>query len=374
MPSSRPAARLYGLGTSLPPQSLEQSRILGFMAASARASWGDDGARAVPLLERLYAASGIERRRSVLSDYAGTDPAGFAFFPQNPALEPFPSTALRMEAFERFSVGLAETSAREALAQAGFRASDVTHLVLTTCTGFFSPGPDVLLIERLGLREDVERTNVGFMGCYAGFTALRLAGGLLRGDPAAVVLLVNVELCTLHFQKRLLPDFMVANSLFADGGAAAVLAAPGARGRGLADLAAWHGRVVPEGRAQMSWRVGDTGFEMGLDRGVPKTIRERAPGFVAELLEKAGLAREEVTRWAPHPGGRRILEALSDGLGWGDAETASARAVLADCGNMSSATIFFVLARELSRGAGALAAMGFGPGLTMEGAVFVPPA
>jgi len=345
-----------------------------FMTATARASFGEEGARAAPLIERLYASSGIERRHSVLKDYAQDDPSAFEFYPKDRALEPFPSTARRMEAYEREAPPLAEAAARAALARSGFKAEEVTHLVFTTCTGFFAPGPDLLLIEDLGLRKDMSRTQVGFMGCYAGFNAMKLAAAFVAADPTAVVLVVSVERCTLHFQKRLLPEFMVANSLFADGAASAVFAAPGARRGGLADLAATHGSVAPDSFNQMSWRIGDTGFEMSLDRLVPDTIGAHAPAFVAELLAGAGLAREEVRRWAPHPGGRRIISALADALKLDEDATRSSREVLAGCGNMSSATIFFVLERELARGGtGPLVALGFGPGLTMEGALFLPP-
>lgn len=372
--AARAPARLYGLGTALPAHSASQATVMRFMTRAARAFGGAEGARAVPFIERLYSFSGIERRHSVLADYAMTDASTFEFFPKNRALEPFPGTARRLEIYERESLPLAEAAARAALARSGFAPEDVTHLIFTTCTGFFAPGPDLLLVERLGLGAGVSRVQVGFMGCYAGFTAIKLAADAVAADPAAVALVVSVELCSLHFQKRLLPDFMIANSLFADGAGAAVFAAPGARPDGLADLAATHASVAAASLGHMSWRVGDTGFEMRLDRRVPDTIRAHAPGFLDQLLARAGLGRGEVARWAPHPGGRRIVDALAEALELDEEATRSSRGVLADCGNMSSATIFFVLERELARGkTGALAALGFGPGLTMEGAVFLPP-
>jgi predicted naringenin-chalcone synthase len=343
------------------------SRVL---KASGGAKAGADAA----FLERLYAASGIATRHSVLPDYSAEEPDGFGFYPKNWALEPFPGTARRLEVYEAESVGLGERAARAALAQAGFSAAEVTDVVFTTCTGFFAPGPDIRLLERLGLKPDVARTLVGFMGCYAGFSAMRLAADAVAARPDAVVLVVSVELCSLHFQKRPLPDFLVANSLFADGAGAAVFAAPGAAAGGLGDLAVCRGSVAPDSQEQMSWRIGDAGFEMRLDRRVPRTLGRRAPAFVADLLARAGLARGEAGRWAPHPGGKAIVAALTDCLRLEEGQTASARGVLAECGNISSATIFFVLAREFARGgSGPLVALGFGPGLTMEGAVFLPP-
>lgn len=374
MGPKRSLARLYGLGTALPPYAAAQDSIRSFMTRVLRASGAAKAGADAAFLERLYAASDIRQRHSVLPDYSAEDPADFEFYPKNWALDPFPGTARRMEVYAAESVDLAERAARAALAAAGFSAAQVSHVVLTTCTGFFAPGPDVSLIERLGLKPDVARTLVGFMGCYAGFAAMKLAADAVAARPDAVVLVVSVELCTLHFQKRPLPDFLVANSLFADGAGAAVFAAPGAGAGGLGDLAAACGRVAPDSREQMSWRVGDTGFEMRLDRRVPRTLGRHAPAFVADLLARAGLARGEAARWAPHPGGKAIVAALTDCLRLEEGQTASARGVLADCGNMSSATIFFVLAREFARaGAGPLVALGFGPGLTMEGAVFLPP-
>lgn len=373
MRSKRPLARLYGLGTALPPHAASQGDIQTFMSRVLQASGGDKASSGAPFLERLYASSGIKKRHSVLPDYSAESPEDFTFFPKNWALEPFPSTARRMEAFEVWSVDLAERAARAALKRTGFAPAEVTHLVLTTCTGFFAPGPDLALVERLGLRPDVQRSLLGFMGCYAGFSAMRLAGDIVAADPGAVVLTLSVELCTLHFQKRPTPEFQVANSLFADGAGAALFAAPGARPGGLGDLALCRGSLAPGSRDQMSWRIGDTGFEMSLDRRVPRTIERHAPAFVSDLLARAGLSRAEASRWAPHPGGKGIVTALTECLRLEEGQTESALGVLGDCGNMSSATIFFVLEREFARGGGPMVALGFGPGLTMEGAVFVPP-
>jgi predicted naringenin-chalcone synthase len=168
-------------------------------------------------------------------------------------------------------------------------------------------------------------------------------------------------------------DYIISNSLFADGAGAAIFAAPGALRGGYVDLVATHSMLAPDSRDQMSWRIGDTGFEMRLDRGVPDTIQRHAAAFVDVLLARAGFARQDARGWAPHPGGRRIISAIAEALSLNDDDIRSSLGVLADCGNMSSATIFFVLARQCARPAqGPTVALGFGPGLTMEGAVFVP--
>lgn len=363
-PPARALTRLCGLGTAVPRHSAGQRQICRFLTRVT----------GIDSLKKLYAASGIARRHSVLADYGENDPRDFAFFPKNWALEPFPSTAARMAVYERCSVELAESAARRALAESGVPARRVTHLIVATCTGFFAPGPDIALIERLGLPGDVRRAVIGFMGCYAGFNGLRAADDIVRADPGAVVLQICVELCSLHFQKRPRPDLQVANALFADGASAAVYAAAApSEGPGLADVLASHGRIAPGTIDQMSWRIGDTGFEMSLDRRVPRSLKRHAPIFVEELLRRAGQSASAAAGWAVHPGGRKIVEEVRDALGLSEEDVASSFEILRDYGNMSSPTIFFVLDRELRRRRGCVVAMGFGPGLTMEGAVLRTP-
>lgn len=368
----RRAARthLYGLGTALPEHASPQESIHRFMTRLSHAAWGRGQSEARRLLDSVYAGSGIGARHSVLPDYLAESPELFEFYPPNWTLEPFPTTAQRMVTYERSSVDLAASAARRALAQAGARPEDVTHLIFTTCTGFFAPGPDILLMEALGLRRDLTRSVIGFMGCYAGFNGLRDADHALAADPEAVVLQVCLELCTLHFQKRPEPDFIVANSLFSDGASAAVYAAPGRFPKALARLVASKSRVAAGTLRQMSWRIGSTGFEMRLDREVPLQLGTAVPSFTDDLLGEAGLSRPDAAGWVLHPGGRRIVSAIQRALALDDEDVASAREVLRTCGNMSSATIFFVLKAELMTAPpGPLVALGFGPGLTMEGAV-----
>ena len=367
-------ARLFGLGTALPPHQAGQPAVKRFMASLAEATLqGRRRAVTLDFLDKIYASSGIAKRHSVLADYAKDSPADFEFFPTNWALDPFPTTAARMEVYEKWSVDLAEEACRKALRESGAKPAEVTHLIFTTCTGLFAPGPDVLLIGRLGLGSQVHRAVLGFMGCYAGFSGLRMAGQILGAEPEAVVLQVCVELCSLHFQKQALPDYIVANSLFADGAAAAVYARPGRFPGGLADLVATHSRVEKDSLEHMSWRIGPTGFEMRLDREVPARLKTAAPGFVEELLGRAGL-KPGGNAWAIHPGGRKIVEEVQASLGLADSQVRSSFEVLSSCGNMSSGTILFVLDRELRRASqDSVAALGFGPGLTMEGAVLSRP-
>jgi predicted naringenin-chalcone synthase len=322
-------------------------------------------------VDRIGAASGVEIRYSVLADYAKEDPAEFAFFPKIWSLEPFPTTAARMALYEVESVELGLRAAARALADAAIEPAAVTHLVVTTCTGFFAPGPDVALTARLGLAPTVDRTIVGFMGCYAGFTALRAADRIVRADPDAVVLMISIELCSLHFQKDLQLSTLVAASLFGDGAAAAVFAREGRFSGGRGTLAGARSSVHPGSADQMRWRIGDHGFVMTLASEVPATLGAETEPFVRALLAESGTTRDAIRGWAVHPGGPKIIDAIQRALSLLDDDLASSRAVLRRFGNMSSATILFVLKEELlrARGPGDLVLLGFGPGLTMEGAL-----
>ncbi|GAB4323169.1 MAG: type III polyketide synthase [Candidatus Sumerlaeia bacterium] len=368
---------LYGIGTALPPCYGSQEEALAFMERVMEAALAPAELPAVlSFLRRLYRRSGIERRHTILADYTKSDPAEFTFFPRNWALRPFPSTQARMKVYEEAAVPLMADAARRALNEAGFTPADVTHVVIGACTGFFAPGPDVLLVRSLGLKPGVPRLLVGFMGCYAGFTALRAADQIVRAEAGrAVVLQVNVELCTLHFQIGRDPQIHVANCLFADGCSAAVLAGGdmcGAGRRGLAAVRAMRSHVAADTLDQMSWRIGDTGFVMHLDTNVPTSLHGEASAFVEALLRQAQLSRRDVAGWAIHPGGKKIIAALGDALGLDGGDLDSSWAILRECGNMSSATTLFVLDRELRRSdrpPGPVVALGFGPGLTVEGAV-----
>jgi len=203
---------------------------------------------------------------------------------------------------------------------------------------------------------------VGFMGCYAGFNALRTAWEISRGDPEAVILVVAAELCTLHLQRDLDLSAYVSNLLFADGAAAAVVS----RRRSLARMLGTHTWVAADSQDEMSWRVGNHGFIMHLSAQVPERLRADLPPFMERLAQAGGRGRRQVDRFAVHPGGPKVLQAVQQALEVHPDSMEESHSVLRDCGNMSSATIFFVLDRSLRR-SGVQAALGFGPGLTMEG-------
>jgi predicted naringenin-chalcone synthase len=371
-----PLTRLYGLA-SVPAQhpgpQLEVARFLSNVAREMTDGRGGD--RFLRHVDAITKNCGVQNRYSVISDYTSRDPAEFQFYPQNWRLDPFPTTADRMRVYEAEAVELAVRAAEEAIEDARIDRARISHVVITSCTGFFAPGPDVLLIERLGLGRDTSRTVVGFMGCYAGFAAMRLADEIVRAHADGIVLIVSVELCSLHYQRDPTLELLISNALFGDGASALVFARKGASQGGRGDILGAMSRIEPGTRSEMSWRIGDHGFVMKLGSSVPVTLGHGIRPFVRDLFIKAGARRDEIDGWAVHPGGRKIVEEIGRALELTPEESASSRSVLARYGNMSSATIGFVLGAELSRlsssgrSSGDLALLGFGPGLTMEGAV-----
>jgi predicted naringenin-chalcone synthase len=327
--------------------------------------------RAQGAIDRVYAASAIRSRQSVVPDY-GTGPDGFTLYPPNWRLEPTPSTAARMAVYRREAPPLARRAAERCLeAVTDVKRGAVSHLVVVSCTGFFAPGLDTVLVRDLGLRRDVRRTMIGFMGCCAAFNGLRAADAICRAEANAAVLVVCVELCTIHFQHALTMNNIVANSLFADG-AAAVLVTDGASRRGALELLDSHSVLAEDSADHMTWTVTDTGFQMFLAAQVPDTLRAGIEPFVDALLERNGVRRDDVGFWAIHPGGRRIVEVAQERLGLRPPEVEPSFEVLAEHGNMSSPTVLFVLERALARRppAGSLGvALAFGPGVTFESAL-----
>lgn len=313
-------------------------------------------------LRIIYRASGIDTRYSVLQDYSRT--SGFTFFTGGA-----PSTAQRMATYEATAAPLAIKAVHDALPP-DFDYSTITHLVTFSCTGMYAPGLDLDLVKALALHQ-VSRTCVNFMGCYAAFNALKVAHAFAQSHPQARVLVVGVELCTLHFQPTNTYDHIVANSIFGDGAAAALIESEPSSG-GLS-LDAFHHAVVPDGASEMAWRIRDTGFHMQLTSYVPALLRTNLSAAFAELYASLDLSPDATTHYAVHPGGRKIVEAVQHALQLAPSDLEASYATLRNYGNMSSVSVLFVLKALLEKGwnTGERAlAMAFGPGLTVEAATF----
>jgi len=352
-------AYLNKIGTAVPANESQQE----FLATLA--TWLPDPA-VVNKLRLIAKRSGIERRHTVLTNVIG--PAGSGAFYE---IGNFPGTAARMKVYQQEAPRLAGQAAR-ALEGRGVNLATVTHLVITSCTGFYAPGLDVDLIRLLDLPRNIRRTIIGFMGCYAGITGLRTASDIVRADPEARVLMINLELCSLHLQQDAPIDRFVASMLFSDGCAASLISAKPEGFR----LDSFHTILSLDDADKMSWLVEDQGFAMTLDAEIPNRIRDfltRDPDMFAAAV------RDPQSLWAIHPGGRAIIDAVKSACSLRAEQIAPARKVLANYGNMSSAAVLFVL-EELLRTAPKAeshpgAAMAFGPGLTLEALEFtyVPP-
>jgi predicted naringenin-chalcone synthase len=244
-------------------------------------------------------------------------------------------------------------------------------VITVSCTGFFAPGPDYYVVKDLGLPASTQRYHIGFMGCFAAFPALKMAQAFCEADPNAVVLVISLELCSLHLQRSDDIDTIVAASVFSDGGAAVIVSGKEPHGPALrADSFAT--TITPTGEADMAWTVGDSGFDIVLSTYVPDILESNIQSVVQPLLEHSHLSQSDITHWAVHPGGRAILDKVRSGLDLDETQLSIPRAVLRDYGNMSSATILFVL-REILEQANPdekIYAMAFGPGLTVESGLF----
>ncbi|HVK13733.1 MAG TPA: type III polyketide synthase [Gemmataceae bacterium] len=360
---------LFGLGTALPAARVTQTEGL----AVARALGGPEMADAA-WLPTVYAHSGIDARhqaigRPALDDVLnGTRHSGSVFLPTGNSDDMGPTTAERMRVYAAEAPPLAVKAARVALTEARFEPESITQLVTVSCTGFVAPGVDLALIRGLGLRPTVERTHVGFMGCHGVLNGLRVANAF-SADPAARVLLCAVELCSLHYYYGRQPDKVVANALFADGAAAAV-------GQQSDDPARWRvaatgSCLIPDTERAMGWLVGDHGFEMVLSRKIPDLIARNLRPWLEGWLSDNGLSVETVGCWAVHPGGPKVLAAVEEGLRLPREALAASRAVYAECGNMSSPTVLFILDRlRKSNASRPCVMLGFGPGLVAEVALW----
>ncbi|MDR7110308.1 putative naringenin-chalcone synthase [Microbacterium trichothecenolyticum] len=359
-------ARIVSIGTAVPPTRIAQAVARDIFAAQEGA---DRLARR--RIQAVFDASAIEQRHTVLAEFASpaAAPDDAAFVGAGGRLLS-PTTGARNQRFIVSAPELTAAAARTALADGGIDPSAVTHVVTVSCTGLFAPGPDYRLVRDLGLRPTVERCHLGFIGCAAALPALRVASALAASRPDAVVLVVCTELCTLHLRPSNDPQQIVAASVFADGAAAAVVTAdPAAGNPGGLDLDRFGTALTDEGETDMVWTIGDNGFEMILSAEVPRIIGREIQGAVGRFLGDD--APPEV--WAVHPGGRSVLDRVESGLDLPPDALAASRAVLRDFGNMSSATILFILASllrddDVPDGA-RVAGLAFGPGLTVESAL-----
>jgi len=352
-------AWLNRIGTAVPPHDIH-AEFVDFARTTAL-----DG-RTSALFDRMVALADIEHRYAIFAP--GPKPRDRVLdnegFYRRGA---FPSTAARMARFETDAPVLAN----RAIAALDITAerTAITHLVVATCTGFTAPGLDFQIMREARLAETVERTMVGFMGCFAAVNALKLAHHIVRSEPHAKVLVVNLELSSLHLQEDWRIEKLLSFLLFGDGASACLVSA---EPTGLA-LGQFRAAVIPNSSELITWHICDHGFEMHLAGQVPGRIRRWLPEHGAALLGNRTVA--DIDLWAVHAGGRSILDAVQQGLALPPDALIHSREVLRGFGNMSSATLMFVLDRILrnATSTGDGIAMAFGPGLTVETFAFHRP-
>jgi predicted naringenin-chalcone synthase len=316
-------------------------------------------------LKFLYRQSGIACRYSSIPDYSL--PANqWQFFQASENLEPFPGLEQRMQMFHQHAAPLSLQAIEQCLEN--FSVQRITHLITVSCTGMSAPGLDLELVELLELPPTIFRTSVNFMGCYAAVHGLKLADAICKADKKANVLVVCTELCTLHFQKKPTVDNLTSSLLFGDGSAAILIAGDDEQD-GLR-IENFYSTTALKGKKDMAWELSSSGFQMTLSGYVAELIGEDFNELVLNALKTANINKEEITHWCIHPGGKKILEAVHNSLGFTNGQLQYSYDVLREYGNMSSATVLFVLKNIMSSlykaKGNKIFGAAFGPGLTME--------
>lgn len=369
--------RILSIGTAVPATRILQQEIRDFFAAQPTID-----RLAARLIRAAFDHSAIDSRYTVIDELGAPEPGVSAA----PEVAPLfvdadsrelqsPSTGSRNDVYRREAPALFAAAAADAMQRAGVQASEITHIVTASCTGFYAPGPDFRLVRDLGIPITAERYHLGFLGCAAAFPALRAATRISTAQPDAVVLVVCGELCTLHIRSSTDPEQIVASAVFADGAAAAIVTSTVPRIDGpVLEVGDFFTAITADGESDMAWTIGDAGFEMTLTAEVPRIVGREIREVVRTVLGTDENPAEAVDAWAVHPGGRSVLDRVQAGLELDDQAMDASRGILREYGNMSSATVMFILQRllhdeTLADGA-RVAGLAFGPGLTVEAARF----
>lgn len=360
---------IRGMGLAVPPHTMTQQQAIE-LARGVNCQTEQQER----MLSVLYRKSGVLNRHTSLPYETGFEwlRAGAAENATSPSQTLGPTTGERMRLFAELAPALALTASRNALQASAVQPHEITHLVNVSCTGFQAPGLDLALLTGLNLRPTTQRLQIGFMGCHGAINGMRAALAIAGSNPQSKVLLCCAELCSVHYQLQWDADRMVAHALFADGAAAVVATGGEAAASEGWRLAATGSCLIPNSQDAMSWIIGDHGFEMSLDATVPELIQAHLRPWLSEWLGGNSLTIDQVGSWAIHPGGPRILASIEQALGLSPEKTAVSREILAQYGNMSSPTVLFIVNRLRERDAPRpCVALGFGPGMFAEAALFV---
>jgi predicted naringenin-chalcone synthase len=317
-------------------------------------------------LRKIYANSSIGFRYSIVEDFLKPR-AEWHFWGQNYPQET-PRMRRRNDLYKETAPQLAHKASLKAIETWGGHPSDITHVISVSCTGVLAPGLEFQLIESLNLKPSVHRLGINFMGCFGAFKGLQVASAFAREDSSHRILVVCTELCSLHLQSSTDQETLLANSLFSDGAAAAIVGCAARNNENaLFAIEKQNSLALEESLDKMTWEAGDHGFFMHLSPYVPALIKRHIHKLTQPLLKQ----RIDITEcdWAIHPGGKSIVQAAERALQLTEEQTRAAWQTLWDYGNMSSATFLFVLKQLLHQNTSKqwAAGVGFGPGLSMEG-------
>jgi predicted naringenin-chalcone synthase len=359
------ASRIISIGTAVPEYGTRQNAILGFMHGAYK------DATASRKLNALFNYSGINTRYSAIADFDNPE-SDASFFDKNYKA----AVDIRLAEYRRKALPLAMEAVDAGFRKLNSSAKDfgITHLITVSCTGMYAPGIDVELIEQLELPSDIFRTCVNFMGCNAAFHALKIADMIVQSEINAKVLIVCVELCTLHFQPKNNHDYLLSNTVFGDGAAAVVVTSSvcadeqGLRGF---NVNGFYSTLLHKGKDLMGWNITPVSFEMILDAKIPDFIGEQMGMLLEQSSRKYNMDVTTVSGWAIHPGGKKILDTVQNKLQLDKEKMQYSYEVLQKYGNMSSPTILFVLHELLNayRKNDTVFSIGFGPGISIETAL-----
>lgn len=351
---------IHAIETALPDNCFSQETFTDFYLNSTD---DETDQRKIKIISKK---SGIGHRYSVIKDF-GVKPADFEFFAKTATLLPEPDLTSRMQLYRKHAVALSIKAIKKIKDFEPIKKT-ITHLITVTCTGMFAPGNDIDLIHELQLNPTVNRCSVNFMGCNAAIIALKQADTICKSDPAATVLIVCIELCTIHFQKKYNDDYILSNLIFGDGSAAVLVGSKPLSDRPFpVKINRFDSMIAYNGYKDMAWQLSETGFVMNLSSYVSSIIKEN----IKPLFDAINLNPDDINHWAVHPGGKKIIDDFASALNLDTTRLAASYDVLKTCGNMSSPTVLFVIRQILEKQDQAkqgdrVFAAAFGPGLSIE--------
>jgi predicted naringenin-chalcone synthase len=361
-------SKIISIGTAVPEYCSSQSTILNFMQEAYKDT------NASRMLKVLFNHSGITTRYSVIPDF-DNNIANHLLFGEDQCI---PTVLDRTDIYKEHAVSLAMDAIHDSFVKMNISVAEfgITHLITVTCTGIYAPGIDVALIEQLNLPQDIFHTSFNFLGCNAAFPAIKLGDMIAKTDENAKVLIVCVELCTLHFHPRNNHDNLLSNTLFGDGAAAVIITADNHADndyRGGMSIKGFYSLLLKNGKDLMGWNITPVNFEMVLNKKIPEFIGDEMDNLVMNAGQKLNITLSAIDKWAIHPGGKKILDIIKNQLKLHDSDLKHSYKVLDEYGNMSSPTILFVLNEIMKtehKPNETIFSMGFGPGLSIETALF----